>query len=290
MPDIINHNCILFADDISVIVTCNDLINFDDEINRTIQTVTQWLIKNNLNANLTKTNYMNFKCKQSNSIKLNVKCNDIKIDEVENTKFLGITMDTHIDWKPQIDYVCNKINKFVYVLSRLRKTASLRTTLLAYHGHVSSVLRYGLLLWGNASEVNRCFLSQKRCIRAIVGIPPDVSCKPHFVDLGILTLPCMYILEVSVFVKMHPQLFTTAKDKYPRNSRNPDRLVFNSVPRTTLFKKNCYAMCITIYNHLPTHIKKLTLYQFKKHLKEWLLNKSYYAINDFLNDKFNTII
>lgn len=280
LVDITNYKCILFADDISIILTCKDTTNYDDEINKTIQLVLKWLECNNLKANLNKTKFVQFKSKRSNITPIDILNNDIKNNETDCIKFLGLTLDKHNDWKMQIDIVCNKINRFVYVLSRLRKTSTLETTMLAYHGYVSSTLRYGLLLWGNSTDVSRAFLSQKRCIRAIVGIPPEESCKPHFKKLGILTLSCMYILEICVFVRSHPNLFTKAKDKFPRNTRNPHRLVLNCTPRTTMFMKNCYAMCIQIYNKIPDCIKELPFILFKKHLKAWLLDRAYYSIHE----------
>lgn len=283
LPDITNYNCTLFADDISIILTCKSKLDFDIEINKTIQSIIQWFDNNNLKVNLTKTNFMQFQTKNAKTIVRNVLHNNIPLREVNNTTFLGLTIDKYCDWKLQIDNVCTKVNRYVYVLNRLRKTSTRQTVLLAYHGYVSSVLRYGLLLWGNSTDINRAFLSQKRCIRAIVGIPPYVSCKPFFHELGILTLACMYIFEIGLFVRGHPELFTKARDFFTRNTRHGDRLVLTQVPRTTLFKNNCYAMCVSVYNKLPSSIKDLPYIMFRKKLKMWLLEKSFYCMGEYLN-------
>ncbi|CAB3250915.1 unnamed protein product [Arctia plantaginis] len=277
LPDITTHKCILFADDISIILTSKIGTNYDIDINNTIKSVIEWLKNNNLNANLSKTNFIQF---QTQSSKLNlreIRYGDTVIEETECVRFLGLSLDKYCNWKTHVDSVCKRVNSFVYVLNRLRKTATQQTVLLAYHGHVGSVLRYGLLLWGNSVDATRAFLSQKRCVRAMVGIPPYESCKLYFRKYEILPLPCLYIFEVSVFVKRNPGLFKKAKDMFPRNTRGSERLVLDFVPRTTLFQKNCYNMCIKIFNSLPPTIKALPLLKFKRKLKTWLLEKMIYS-------------
>ena len=292
LPDILTKKCILFADDISIILAYDNIINnnFDIDINNTIDLVIEWLVRNNLQVNINKTTFVQFQTRGSKIVPRHISYDGIKINESTSVRFLGFTMDKYLDWKGHVDGVCKRVNTFVYVLNRLRTTSNQSTVLLAYHGHVASVLRYGLILWGNSTDSQRAFLSQKRCIRAIVGIPPYESCKPHFNKLKILPLPSMYIFEVCVFVRSNPNLFVRARDiytrdnVYPRNSRHGQRLVLDFAPKTAVFKKNCSAMCVKIYNRLQTDIQNLPLPKFKKKLKELLLKKMIYSVNEWLQE------
>lgn len=45
------------------------------------------------------------------------------------------------------------LDRFVYMIKRLRITVSTETALGPYHGYVSSILSYGLLLWSNLVDV-----------------------------------------------------------------------------------------------------------------------------------------
>lgn len=289
LPDIISDKCILFADDISIILTYDNLSNNDIDIgiNNTIDLVITWLARNNLQVNISKTTFMQFQTRGSKTIPRHISYDGTKINESTNVRFLGFSMDKYLDWKTHVDGVCKKVNSFVYVLNRLRTTSAQHTVLLAYHGYVASVLRYGLILWGNSTDFQRAFLSQKRCIRAIVGIPPYESCKPYFKKLNILPLPSMYIFEICVFVKSNPNLFMKACDMYardnthPRSSRLGQRLVLEFVPKTAVLNKNCPAMCVKIYNRLQKPIQDLPLPKFKKVLKELILNKMIYSINEW---------
>lgn len=152
--------------------------------------------------------------------------------------------------------------------------------------YVESVLRYGLLIWGNGNDIDKVFVAQKRCIRSICDIAPDVSCRPYFKVLKILPLPCLYILELCKFVKQHPNIFKKASDITQRGiSRNPDRLVVDMVPKTSRIQKNCYVMCVTVFNKIPNEIKQLPRNRFITALNIWLLNCTFYSVKEFLDYK-----
>lgn len=280
LADITEHTCTLFADDISIIIS-NESKNIDKDINDAITKVINWLNYNNLNVNLTKTNYMLFNNKNSND-KLKIAYKNQEILRVRQTKFLGIFLDDQLNWKKHIESVCSKLNRFIYVLRRLRQTATITTAIKAYHGYIASVLRYALLLWGNSTDINKAFIVQKKCIRAICGKSPYESCKPLFKRLGIMTLPSLYIFELATFVRTNYDLFTEAQAIFPRSTRNSNRLVLELTPRLALYQKQYYAMCIKIFNAIPNDFKTLPINRFRRVLANWLKQKSFYTIQDFL--------
>lgn len=288
LPEVTNHPCFLFADDISLIITSNnnDFDKYTCDINNTIESIITWLDANNLRVNLTKTNFIQFNTYGRKNKTININYRGHKLQEVNETTFLGITIDKHCNWKAHVNKVCNKINKFVYVLYELSKTSSLKTVLSAYYGYVDSVLRYGLIAWGYSTESQRVFLAQKKCIRAIAGIRPWESCKPFFKKFKIITLPSLYIFECAKFVKMHPELFTKAHEMFPKSTRHKNRLVLPIIPRTALYSKNSYAMCCRIFNALPDTIKTLPTNKFTRSLKVWLREKNFYSVNDIFKKGF----
>lgn len=277
------HKTILFADDISIVVTSTlkeGLTQHETEINNTLFDIIKWLEINNLKINLSKTCFVQFN--KLIKYNFNISYDGVDIEQTDIVKFLGIYIDEGISWKSQIEKVCDRINRFAYVLKRLRNATDRKTILTAYHAYVASVLRYGLLLWGNGVNINKVFVTQKKCIRAIYGVPPYQTCKPLFKELNILTVPNLYIFEVCKFVRYNPGLFHRAVDIYCRNTRNPERLVLNFAPRTAMYKKNCLNMCIKIYNKIPKHIKVLRPRPFLTTLYAWLIDKNYYSLKEFL--------
>lgn len=288
ITEITNHKCILFADDISIIVTSNKknktIYDHEADINNTIDILINWLNIQNLKINLDKSVYIQFnKC---NNNKFNFSLNIPKLNSVTQTKFLGVTIDEHLNWKMHVDNVSSKINKFVYALRQVKKVTNLKTAILVYHAYVESVLRYGLVMWGNSTDQHRAFVAQKKCIRALYGLQPDESCKPVFEKLGLLPLPCLYIYEICMFVWKHKTLFKTANDICPRNRRDPYMLVLSNAPRLAKYNKNCLAMCVRIYNKLPGDFKLLnTKYCFKRKLSAWLSQNNFYSLKQFFDTK-----
>lgn len=209
---------------------------------------------------------------------------NVQIRESASTKFLGITLDQHLSWKQHINEVCNKINRFIYALYRLKNICDQKTALLAYHGYVCSALRYGLAVWGNSVDMKRVFIMQKKCVRAMCGVGPFEPCGPLFKKLNLLTLPCMYILELCMLVKKNMYLFERKRVVF--YTRYPNSLV---VPpqRTACFAKNSYCMSVKVFNVLPENVKTLPETKFKTTLYSLLLENCFYTVEDFLNYAFD---
>lgn len=285
LPKYLSQECILFADDTSIIIKCKDISRYNDDINRTLAETIKWLHMNNLKVNLNKTNYMQFHTDRGNSQNLSIFSENDPIEEVHHTRFLGIIIDCYCNWQKQVDNVCSRISSFIYALRRIARTVSIQAALVAYHGYVDSILRYGVVLWGNSTERDQVFLVQKRCIRAIFGMEQLDSCRPIFIDNGILTFPCLYILEASLFVHKYKTQFMEIQQLRPRQVREQYKhKLYKPAVKLALSSKNAYCMCIAIYNKLPDMFKECGFNKFKNLIKQWLLQKCYYSIKDFLND------
>jgi hypothetical protein len=180
------------------------------------------------------------------------------------------------------------LDRYVYALKRLRQTISTEAALTAYHGYVASTLRYGLIIWGNSVEVDRVFKIQKKCIRALSGAWFLDSCQPYFKRLGVLPLPCMYIMDMCMFVKLHPSYFK----KLIEVSNRPNRaqytnMLYQPPCNAYIYKQNVYNMCILLYNSLPNRFKSLDGNFFKKALADWLNKKCFYSVKEYLSHKEN---
>lgn len=280
MPKIINNPMILFADDSTILFKSQNDEIFEKEINDNLNDIITWLNENNLKINLEKTNYISFE-QRTNHKKPDIRYGDKNIRETDHTKFLGIWIDKNMNWKIHIENVCKKLSQCSYALYNLRKVSNQATLLMAYHGYVSSTLRYGLMFWGNSPDREMAFKAQKKCIRAICGIQSTDSCKPYFQKLQLLTLPCLYIYEVANYVKANIHLYN-----HPKSIRYKNTICLTR-HKKAVFTKNFLGMAPKIYNKLPKQIIDITNKDlFKKCLNEFLAAKCYYTINDYLNERY----
>ncbi|XP_039300564.1 uncharacterized protein LOC120355885 [Nilaparvata lugens] len=112
--------------------------------------------------------------------------------------------------------------------------------------------------------------------------PPGTPCRELFRSTGTLTLPCLYILESVAFGLKHASTWTRGADlhNYNTRSRNTYRIQQH---RTSFYEKNPIHMSQKMINSLPHHLKDIdNRVQLKKKLKDWLADKCFYDMNDFL--------
>lgn len=288
LPEITENPVILFADDSTIIFNNSDNndLCLENNINMTLGRVIDWLQSNNLSINLNKTKIMNFNLIQNYNLNINYNIiyKNTQIKQTNNIKFLGLEIDSNFSWKFHIESVCKKVNKFSYALRLLSKIVSENAVVVAYHGYISSILRYGVIFWGNSSGREMVFKSQKKCIRAIFGLIPAESCRPYFQKNEILTVSSIYIYEAAVFVKSNQDLYKWHEHDGRYSHKNQ---IIYSTHKTAFYGNSVAFMTQRVFNHLPASISVIDdLQLFKKKLKILLCNKSFYSIEEYFNCKW----
>lgn len=279
LPHALKHDSVLFADDTTIILDCKNKDTFKTEIYKTLEDIIQWLNINKLKINLEKTKFINFKTYKSKNTELNLSYNNSPIKQIHSAKFLGITLDTHLSWKEHINSLCLKINRFVFALRKVKDVTNQHTSIMVYHAYICSIIRYGIVVWGNSCDIARVFIAQKKCIRALFGMGWSESCKPIFKSKNLLTVPCLYIYEVAKFVKYHSHLFASNDNTFKRKiNRLPLQM---PVPKLEMFRKSCAYMAPLIYNSLPRGMTDLPYKRFCCALRKWLVQESFYSVKDF---------
>ncbi|KAG8290669.1 hypothetical protein J6590_078133 [Homalodisca vitripennis] len=105
-----------------------------------------------------------------------------------------------------------------------------------------------------------------------------------FRSLGLLTLPCLYILEVALYCRYKCDL-THGSDVYGYNTRGRDNLRFQS-HRTMAYEQLPSQVGIKVINRLPECIKELaTKKRFKARLRDLLVSNKFYSVNEFMTNR-----
>uniref|UniRef100_A0A2A4JUV6 Reverse transcriptase domain-containing protein n=1 Tax=Heliothis virescens TaxID=7102 RepID=A0A2A4JUV6_HELVI len=282
LPLVTNYPITLFADDSTVTVDSKRNASHEDEINNTIQSLIEWMDNNNLKINIAKTKIMYFSQRIA-SPNFNIIYQGTSLNTVDTTKFLGIIIDRNLNWKTHTEELTKRVSSSAYALYKLSAIIDTDALITAYHGIVHSVLRFGVIFWGNSTNKEIVFKSQKRCIRAMFGLQSIDSCKQYFIKFKILTLPSLFIFEVAIFVKCNPNLFSRPADISTRSRRDNDKLCI--VPcNTALMHKSVFCLAPVIFNKVPKSIRQLPLNKFKIKFKEFLIAKCFYNLNEYLND------
>jgi hypothetical protein len=128
-------------------------------------------------------------------------------------------------------------------------------------------MSYGIIFWGISAHSINIFKLQKRIIRIITNSGNRVSCRHLFRKLDILPFYSQYLLSLLIFVINNISLFKTNSELYEINTRNINNFHL-SQPRLTLYRNGVYYIGIKAFNHLPSHIKRLS--DDKNHFKNTL--------------------
>ena len=274
----------LFADDTSFIIANFEPQKLDQDVKVVLENVQNWFKSNRMLLNYKKTNFMRFFPNTNKMTVDTIDINTYKIDSVNSTKFLGIIIESTLAWKEHIDHINSKLNSLGYMIRSLRPVLGLRILKQIYYSYVHSVLNYGIMFWGNSTHSRTIFITQKRILRSIVRAKPNDPCREIFRKLGILTLYSQYIFSTLIFVVKYKDMFITNTEVHEMNTRHKLNLHVPSV-RLTRVQKGLYYSGISLYNSLPLNIKKVAydFCQFRHKLKDFLIENSFYSIEEFLN-------
>lgn len=283
LPGTIHQHTVMYADDTSILFSENSLINQEAKITETIEALKTWFSENNMVLNVDKTNIINFSYPLIDDKKISVQLQSHNIESKCDASFLGVQLDRRLDWRQHINLLAKKIGQYAYALRIIANTISRSSAKLAYYAYVHSRIQYGMIFWGNSSDVKRIFILQKKCVRDIYNLTQSDSCKPVFIKEQILTLYSVLIIEAVKFIMENKSFFQHCDKQHNYSTRFKENLC-PIKPTATYIQKNVYHNIIKIYNKIPSSLKTLNQKFVYKELKNLLLQKAYYSLNEFFED------
>lgn len=274
---------VLFADDTSLIFKIDRQKENYDDVNNALSNVLHWFTTNNLLLNTKKTKCVKFSMPNVKQVNTEIKMNGETIDLLNSTVFLGITMDSKLQWGPHIAALAGRLSSAAYAVRKIRHLTDIETARLVYFSYFHSVMSYGLLLWGSAADIQTIFVLQKRAIRAIYKLRPRDSLRELFKEINILTVASQFVFDCLMYVHKNLHLFPKKCNAHSFNTRNKQRL---AVPIFRLNKSSnsFVGQSVKMFNKLPQCIIDLPLHEFKGYIKRCLINKGYYKVEDYLAD------
>jgi hypothetical protein len=141
----------------------------------------EWFHSNMLSLNFDKA-CMKFSAKQDYINKLSIQYGNNRLLELNEVKFLGMTLDNIISWKKHIESITGKLNKAFYIIRKSKQYLNIDTLKMVYYASIHSVISYGLIFWGNTNHSMCIFKLQKRVVRIMVGSGNRDSCKKYLVN------------------------------------------------------------------------------------------------------------
>jgi hypothetical protein len=116
----------------------------------------------------------------TNDAVLNIQYDGLTFPQVEVVRFLDLQLDKQTTRRNQLHLLLNKLSKACFVLRRVRYVLDIDALTLVYFANFQSVVKYGIVFWGNSYNLNKDFLLQKRIRRMMLGLSYRSSCKLWF--------------------------------------------------------------------------------------------------------------
>ena len=212
---------LMYADDTTLFCNINNDIN-DNEINRQLNTINEWLLSNKLSLNIKKTKYMVFHTNQRRVLYPNLYLNMMKIERVTQFNFLGIVLSSNLKWDKHTDHISKKISRAIGVMYRLKQIYPHAVLLTLYQAIIYPHFIYGLLVWGSKIENGHpLHLLQKKALRIVANQDYIAHSEPICKALNLVKVPDMYTCAVWNFYyklmnNLLPIYFENCKPTLPR--------------------------------------------------------------------------
>ena len=160
----------LFADDCVCyreIKGTEDTVKLQEDIDR----LGCWARKWGMRFQPVKCNIMQITRKRIKKINASYNLEGTILDNVENIKYLGVTITTDLKWNTHVSNICTKANRTLGFLRRNLSACPQDVKESAYKGLVRPVLEYGSSVWDPSSILLQEELEkvQKRAARFVTG-------------------------------------------------------------------------------------------------------------------------
>ena len=276
LPSSIADECLdtfMFADDLALGISQNNCNSLNEKLHEISVRVQDWCNVNKLKVNENKTVDLYFSVSRRNP------------DLHKSVRFLGIFLQTDLGWRSHVDYLANKISRGIFMIRILRQTLLRESLILIYFGQIHSHLSYGTLLWGHHASTHKLFILQKRAVRIICGVSSRAHCKPLFIELGILTLPSMFVLDCLLYVKQNLINCKACCTNHNYSTRNSSDIYLQKCKYSITMNSFLY-ISYKFYNYLPDNIRNLSLNVYKRTLRAVLMANPLYSVDEFFTLKF----
>ena len=181
---------IMYADDTTLFSNLksfgNNIQTKEYLINAELSNVIEWLHINKLSLNKSKSKYMIFHVPNKDIQYLTLKIDNVIIEKVDEFSFLGLTMDTNLNWKRHSENICNKCTKIIGILNRLKYVLPLGIKIMLYNSLILPHINYCIMAWGYKGI--RLLKIQKKAVRIITLSGYSTHSEPLFKQLNMLKI------------------------------------------------------------------------------------------------------
>ena len=271
----------IYADDTAFYVSGNNV----NEINLALQTemdaVHQWLCANKLSLHVGKTVSMLICSRQKRAHlreqTISVSVGNEIVNQVEDLKYLGVTIDQNINFNDHVDNVCKKLRRALGILRRAAPFVDQNTRVTIYNTLLLPHFNYCSTIWGSGitqRNLDKLQLIQNCAMRIVLGCPPDTHIHTMLRELKWLNVHqhLLYNLNCLVWKTQNnlvpPYLYNTFPSQNSVHNYQTRSATNGDFAVTSSHKQSLLCNGAKQWNNLPQFLRSAnTLNVFKRELK-----------------------
>ena len=183
----------MYADDTTISLSSKSIGDLQNDLNLDLLKLQDWLHANKLSLNVVKTQSLIIgsgpnirKIESQPDAQPSFSIGDQEIEMIANAKYLGVQVDSQLNWDKHVDTIKTKANRALGLIKYSKKYLPSDVLNKMYRGIVEPHLSYCSSVWGccSNSKINVLQKIQNRAARIVTNSPYDASAAPLIQNLG----------------------------------------------------------------------------------------------------------
>jgi Reverse transcriptase (RNA-dependent DNA polymerase) len=177
---IVNSQVNLFADDTLLSVAADTVVECIQKMQEDLNALSDWLKFNKLKLNVSKTKFMIMTNKRLNATdRVILSIDGEQIEEVRSMKYLGVQIDSKLNFKEHLNLIVKKIAKKTNFLGRISKKLTAHTKKMIYKSIILPHVDYcsSIMFMATKEDFRKLQLLQNRALRVILKKPKRTPIK-----------------------------------------------------------------------------------------------------------------
>jgi hypothetical protein len=140
-------HCNLFADDALFYVHGTDIESINSKLQNSIDSIADWYRRNKLSLNVKKSNVMIIHRKKNIQDTIDVTINQNKLIQIDSVKYLGLHIDSKLQWQHHVNNMCKNLTKKLAMMNRSAKFVDKQTMIQIYKSFIMPTFDYADTVW-----------------------------------------------------------------------------------------------------------------------------------------------
>lgn len=110
------------------------------------------------------------------------------------------------------------------------------------NANFESIIRYGIIFYGQSTQIGRIFTIQKRTLRTILKMHPRESCRGKFKVHKLLTVTGIYMFKKFYFLPLKTKVFS--ESFYPQTLITQETLIIYIPPIDCHYRRKMFIIVV----------------------------------------------